>query len=427
MIGWLFVNNQRASYFQSLGLNAKRASRIISSFEHSKRNEILERISHALTVHKEVIFQQNALDIERAQIAHAENATIDRLKISPSVLAGIIESISIVQMQPDPLSVELEKWEISPGLLGRKISVPIGVIGIIYEGRPNVTVDAAVLAIKTGNAILLRGSSTAIESNKALVSIIQDALAGYDIPREAVQLVEDTSREGVLDFLTLKDFLDVVIPRGSRELIQFVVDNAKVPVIETGAGVCHLYVDSEANISMAKDILLNGKVQRPSVCNALETLLLSRGLSHKSQKQLISSLLDEQVTCYGCADTKLLDNRVLQATEKNWETEYQNRSISIKIVNTVDDAIDHISKFGTKHSECIVTDNLATASHFQKQVDASVVYHNASTRFTDGFQFGFGAELGISTQKLHARGPMGLKELTSYKYLVTGEGHCRVA
>jgi glutamate-5-semialdehyde dehydrogenase len=303
--------------------------------------------------------------------------------------------------------------------------VPIGVIGIIYEARPNVTVDAAGLCLKTGNAVVLRGGSAAIFSNRQIVAVIHEALAQSDIPADALQLIEDSNRSSVDDMLKLNGLLDVIIPRGGSSLIQHVVKNATVPVIETGAGICHTYIDKNADPAMATSISLNAKVQRPSVCNAMETLLLHEDYANEHFNELALAFKEAGVELRGCEKTLKLVPWAKTATAEDYATEYNDYILNVKIVANIDEALQHIAAYGTKHSECIVTNDNELAARFQREIDAAAVYHNASTRFTDGFEFGFGAEIGISTQKLHARGPMGLPALTSSKYFIQGNGQVR--
>jgi glutamate-5-semialdehyde dehydrogenase len=326
---------------------------------------------------------------------------------------------------PDPIGETLESGVRPNGLRIAKVRVPIGVIGIIYEARPNVTVDAAGLALKTGNAVVLRGSSSALKSNREIVGVLREALAQTDVPTEALQLIEAVDRSSVDEMLKANGFLDVVIPRGGASLIQHVVNNASVPVIETGAGVCHTYIEDSAEKEMALRIAINAKVQRPSVCNAMETLLLQAGFAERHWPELAERFRAAGVELRGCGRTHELTPWIAEANDDDWGTEYNELILSVKVVEGFDEALEHIQRYGTMHSECIVTEDAVHADRFLQEVDAAAVYHNASTRFTDGFEFGYGAEIGISTQKLHARGPMGLPALTSTKFIVSGDGQIR--
>ena len=349
---------------------------------------------------------------------------MDRLALNPDRIQGIAEGLRQIIELPDPIGDVLSQFDRPNGLHIEQIRVPLGVIGMIYEARPNVTVDAAGLCLKTGNAVVLRGGSAA-HTNKAIVKALHSALQPSDVPADAIQLIEDPNRSSVDEMLKLNGLLDVVIPRGGASLIQNVVQNATVPVIETGAGICHTFIDETANPMMAAEIAWNAKVQRPSVCNSIETLLVHEAFSTEELAKLLDRLHDRQVEIYGCERTAKLASYVKLAADDNYATEYNDYVLNVKIVNTLDEAIAHISRYGTMHSECIVTENADHARRFMQEVDAAAVYHNASTRFTDGFEFGFGAEIGISTQKLHARGPMGLPALTSSKYRIYGTGQVR--
>ncbi|GAE24839.1 gamma-glutamyl phosphate reductase [Halalkalibacter wakoensis JCM 9140] len=334
---------------------------------------------------------------------------------------GIRQVISL----QDPVGEVMTTIERPNGLNIKKIRVPLGVIGMIYEARPNVTIDASSLCLKAGNAVLLRGSSSAIHSNTALVQVVQRALEQTSIPAQAIQLIEDTSRETATEMFTLNEYLDVLIPRGGASLIQAVVKNASVPVLETGVGNCHLYIDQHANTDMAISIAVNAKTQRPSVCNAVETILVHQTWAKNHMHALLNALAEKDVTFVGDENVKQYNTNITTATEDDWANEFLDLKVALKIVNTVDEAIEHIHHYGTKHSESIISEDAESVTAFLNKVDAAAVYHNASTRFTDGFEFGFGAEIGISTQKLHARGPMGLEALTSTKYIVHGTGQVK--
>ncbi|WP_339062910.1 glutamate-5-semialdehyde dehydrogenase [Tepidibacillus marianensis] len=407
------------------GIEAKKIVQKLGSIDSEKKNEALGFIAEELLKQKDFLLYENLKDLSKGRNDGMSESLLDRLALNEKRLKEIAQSIIILIEQKDPIGETIESWTRPNGLHILKARVPLGVIGMIYEARPNVTVDAAGLAIKTGNAILLRGSSTAIHSNKALVQVIHDALSKTDIPPKTVQLIESLGHEVTSEMLRLNGLIDVLIPRGSAKLIQYVVENSTIPVIETGAGNCHVYIDEDAEFDMAKQIVLNAKTQRPSVCNAAETLLVQKEWADKYLQDLIESLKSVNVECRGCEKTIFRIPDLIKATEADWETEFLDYILAVKIVDHIDEAIDHINRYGTKHSEVIITPHAHRAEHFMKNVDAAVVYHNASTRFTDGFEFGFGAEIGISTQKLHARGPMGLTALTSYKYFVFGNGQVR--
>lgn len=407
------------------GKLAKKASYEMNQKQTKEKNEALQLIANQLLKDKGIIQKENQKDIISGKEKGLSSSILDRILLTEERLQGIAEGIELVVKLPDPVGEVLEKIEKENGLLIEKKRVPIGVIGMIYEARPNVTVDAATLALKTGNAVILRGSSSAKFSNIALVSSIHKALSQSKLPVDAVQLIENTSHEAAEELFHLKDYLDVLIPRGGKNLIDTVVSKATVPVIETGAGNCHIYIDESADIQMAKNIVLNAKTQRPSVCNAAESLLIHEKWFTLYGKEFINALLDAGVSIFGDQQVQQISAEVKQATEEDWSTEYLALTLSAKLVKNVDEAIHHINQYGTKHSEAIITENTENAKKFQLGVDAAAVYHNASTRFTDGFEFGYGAEIGISTQKLHARGPMGLPALTSSKYFISGNGQIR--
>jgi glutamate-5-semialdehyde dehydrogenase len=369
----------------------------------------------------------NALDIEAAKNHGVSSALIDRLTLNETRIRDMAIGLRQVAELPDPVGEVLQSWSRPNGLKIEKVRVPLGVIGMIYEARPNVTVDAAGLSLKTGNAVILRGSSSALHSNQKIVAILREALAQTRVPAEAIQLLEEGTREEVNQLFKLNDYLDVLIPRGGASLIRSVVENSSVPVLETGVGICHIYVDETADLEMAQRIVVNGKTQRPAVCNATETLLVHEEWAKENLPQLLQPLVEKGVELRGCPKTiQYAPNLpIIPATEEDWGTEYLDYTLSVAIVPSVQEAVRHIGKYGTKHSESIVTENQQNAEYFLNHVDAAAVYHNASTRFTDGFEFGFGAEIGISTQKLHARGPMGLPALTSYKYKIYGKGQIR--
>lgn len=406
---------------------AREASFTLGMLSTEAKNDALLAMAAGLESNIASIVEANALDIEAARNSGVSTALIDRLSLNETRILNMATGLRQVVSLPDPVGEVLESWSRPNGLKIEKVRVPLGVIGMIYEARPNVTVDAAGLSIKTGNAVLLRGSSSALHSNQKIVAILRDALAKTQVPVEAIQLLEEGTREEVNQLLKLNEYLDVLIPRGGAGLIRSVVENSSVPVLETGVGNCHIYVDETANLEMAQQIIINAKTQRPAVCNAAETLLVHEEWAKQNLSQLLQPLVDKDVELRGCPKTlQYAPNLpIVPATEVDWETEFLDYTLAVSIVPSVQEAVSHISKYGTKHSESIVTENQENADIFLSQVDAAAVYHNASTRFTDGFEFGFGAEIGISTQKLHARGPMGLPALTSYKYKIYGTGQIR--
>lgn len=390
-----------------------------------QKNKALLAMADALITESESIITANAEDLERGREQGTPESMLDRLALNNERIAGIAEGLRQIVELPDPVGEVLESFTRPDGLHIEKLRVPIGLIGIIYEARPNVTVDAAGLCLKTGNAVLLRGGSSALSSNRRIVEVLHQALAKTDLPPDALQLVEDANRSSVDEMLKLNGLLDVIIPRGGASLIRNVVANATVPVIETGAGICHTYVDETADPVMAAEITINAKAQRPSVCNSMETLLLHAAYAEQHLPALAEKFREANVVLKGCDTTHRLVPTALPVTEEDYATEYNDYILNIRVVKDLEEAMQHIAAYGTKHSECIVTRDTAHAERFLHDVDAAAVYHNASTRFTDGFEFGYGAEIGISTQKLHARGPMGLPALTSTKYRVTGNGQIR--
>ncbi|MGG3922926.1 glutamate-5-semialdehyde dehydrogenase, partial [Geobacillus thermodenitrificans] len=383
----------------------------------------LEQIAEAIDRKRAVILAENEKDMAAGRSQGLSPALLDRLQLTNERIDQIISGVRQVASLPDPVGEIIEEWTRPNGLRIQTVRVPLGVIGMVYEARPNVTVDAVSLCLKTGNAVLLRGSSSALHSNKALVSVMKEALRTTAIPETAIELLEDTSRETAQRMFRLNDYLDVLIPRGGAGLIRSVVENATVPVLETGVGNCHIFVDESAERSMAIDIVLNAKLQRPSVCNAIETVLIHERWPYVGE--LLEALHARGVELRGDRRLAAAYPFVTEATEEDWHTEYLAPILAIKLVTDVDEAIQHIHRYGTKHSEAIITENEAHVRRFFQAVDAAVLYHNASTRFTDGEQFGYGAEIGISTQKLHARGPMGLIAITTTKSLVYGTGQIR--
>ena len=415
--------NSYESIFKEMGESARAASIVLQQLPEVRINEILCDMADALVQHSEQILIANNMDMDSAR-GVVPDTMLDRLLLSKDRIHQMAEGVRQVSLLPSPVGSVLENIDRPNGLHIEKRAVPFGVIGIIFEARPNVTVDAGALCFKTANATILRGGKEAFRTNRIIVSIMQDVLEAHDLPREAIQLVEVLDREAVSVLLQQRRYIDVVIPRGGAGLIQRVVRDSIIPVIETGSGICHTYVDAEANIDMAVDIAVNAKVQRPSVCNSMETLLVHSSIAKEFLLALETKLAHHHVTIHGTPEVLQIVNGVA-VDDNSFGTEYNDFDLNVAIVSSVDEAISHINRYTTHHSEAIVTDNNTTAQHFMKLIDCSTVYHNASTRFTDGFEFGFGAEIGISTQKLHARGPMGLQALTSYKYFVFGTGQIR--
>lgn len=414
-----------------MGAQALSASRELATFDSEHKNRILLAMADQLIADEDSILESNAKDIAAAEENGLSAAMIDRLRLDPVRLAGVAGGIRQVAELHDPVGEILEEWTPSNGIKIRKKRTPIGVIGIIYESRPNVTSDAAVLCFKTGNAVILRGGSEAIHSNRAIAQSLQTGGVSEGMPEHAVQLIPFTDRESVKHMAEMDQYLDLIIPRGGAGLIETVVSLARMPVIKHYDGICHVYIDSEADLEMAEAIAINSKVQKPSVCNAMETLLIHQDIAEKLAPSIATSLRENNVQIIGCeVFIKLLSNTnpdidVKAATEEDWSTEYLDLILSIKIVESLEKGIDHINQYGSQHSDAIVTNNEAHAEIFLNEVDSAAVFWNCSTRFSDGEEFGFGAEIGISTDKLHARGPMALKELTSYKYLLLGKGQIR--
>ncbi|MCX7846056.1 MAG: glutamate-5-semialdehyde dehydrogenase [Dictyoglomaceae bacterium] len=390
-----------------------------------EKNKALEKIAEKIEKNMEKILEENTKDMERGKQKGLSRALLDRIFINEKRIKDIIKSIEDVIRLPDPVGEVISMQKRPNGILVGQMRVPLGVIFLIYEARPNVTVDGAILAIKSGNSIVLRGSADALFSNIILGKIMRDALKETTIPEDVIQVIESPEHEVVEEILKMRDYIDVVIPRGSASFIKYVIDNAKVPVIETGAGNNHIYVDEESNFEMAEEVIFNAKVQRPSVCNAIEKILIHKNIAEDFLPRIYNRLKSAGVEIKGCSETRKILPEIKEATEEDWYTEYLDLIIAIKIVDSIDSAIEHINKYNTKHSEGIITNNYQKALTFLKKVDAAAVYVNASTRFTDGGEFGLGSEIGISTQKLHARGPMGLKELTTTKYIILGEGQIR--
>lgn len=397
----------------------------LASYSTKDRNDALLRIADTIQSEARAILEANEKDVNQARSRGQSSALIDRLTLTEERISGMVSSIKLLTELDDPTGKVLWETERPNGLKIKQLSVPLGVIGMIYEARPNVTIDASAMAIKTGNAILLRGSTSTIHSNKIIVALIQQALAASGFPEETVQLIEDPDRETANSLYTLKDLIDVLIPRGGKALIETVVAKSQVPVLETGAGNCHVYIDESADREMAINIVINAKTQRPSVCNACETVIIHEKWAQENLQEFVQRLEKNGVTLKGDDKTLSHHPHIEKAVEKDFEDEFLDLTLAVKIAGSLDEAIKHIALYGTKHSEAIISENAEHVSCFFNAVDASTLYHNASTRFTDGFEFGFGAEIGISTQKLHARGPMGLKTLTTTKYYVAGQGQTK--
>ncbi len=417
-------------HIHQIGQKARRASRALALLPAAAKNAVLEGMADALVARAPAILEANARDIAGAESHGLTKAAIDRLRLTEARLTGMANDIRDVARLEDPVGKILTEWTRPNGLRIAKIRAPIGVIGIIYESRPNVTSDAAVLCIKTGNAVILRGGSESFHSNMAIAEALQVGGASRGLPADAVQLIPTTDREAVRVMAQMDKYLDLIVPRGGHSLIETVVSHARMPVIKHYHGVCHVFVDKTADLAMAESIVLNAKCQRPGVCNALETLLVHRDVADKFLTQAVPAFAKAGLAIHadpaGFQQLSTLQYQPLhEATEANWTTEYLDLIMSLRVVDDFEQAVDHIERYGSHHSDAIVTNNAATAERFLNEVDSATVYWNASTRFTDGGEFGFGAEIGISTDKLHARGPMGLEELTTYKYQIRGEGQIR--
>lgn len=404
---------------------AKAVERQVSALGELEKNNAIKNISKNLVDRMDEILKANELDLQEGRSRGLSQAMLDRLMLNEKRIRDMAYGAEQVAMLKDPVGETVRMWKRPNGLEIGQRRVPIGVIGIIYEARPNVTLDAAVLCLKTGNTVILKGGSEAIHSNCTITDIMCEALVKSGIPADGIQLVRETSREAVDAMMKMEEYIDVLIPRGGQNLIKKVVRESAVPVIQTGAGNCHIFVDESADLKMAEDIVVNAKTQRPAVCNSMETLLVHKAVAETFLPGMCQKLKELGVEIRGCKRTKAIAGWVNEADEKDWETEYDDLILAVKIVDSVDEAIDHIEKYSTGHSESIITRDYENSRKFLDQVDSAAVYVNASTRFTDGFEFGFGAEIGISTQKLHARGPMGLQELTTTKYVIYGNGQIR--
>lgn len=411
---------------EQMGAKAKEAARVLS-VAGSKKDLALNSIADALIEHKDEIIKANNIDIEYGKEIGLTPSLIDRLTLGEDRIKGMADGVRKVSSLPDPIGNVISGNTLPNGLTVTRVKVPLGVIGIIFEARPNVTADAASLCLKAGNAVILRGGKEAINSNKAIAKIMRDAVEKVGLPKDSIQLIEDTTRQSSTELMQLSDYLDVLIPRGGAGLIKAVVENSKVPVIETGVGNCHVYVDKYADIDMASEIIFNAKTSRPSVCNAIETILVHKDIAKDALPKIKEKLDTKNVQIRGCKTTKkILGDDIVDAEESDYYTEFLDYILACKVVDSIDEGIAHIAKYSSGHSECIITNDYARANKFKKEVDAAAVYVNASTRFTDGGEFGLGAEIGISTQKLHARGPMGINELTSSKFIVEGNGQIRI-
>ena len=410
---------------EQLGKNAKEASRILMTASTTQKDAALSAIAAAFRKNKAYILEENKKDLDAAEANGMSRAMLDRLALNDMRVQGLSDAASDVMALEDPIGKIRGGTTRPNGLIIEKVSVPLGVVAVIYEARPNVTAEAATLCLKSGNCVILRGGKEALRSNRAIAETMRKAIASVGLPRDCVQLVEDTTRDSANALMTLTDYVDVLIPRGGAGLIRACVEHAQVPLIETGTGNCHVYVDKDADLDMATRIIYNAKVSRPSVCNACESLVLHRDIAKKALPLIASSLQSANVVIHGDETVCALLPDAIPATEEDYGKEYLGYEISIKVVDSLDDAVAHIRRYSTGHSECIVTNSLPASQQFTAQVDAAAVYVNASTRFTDGGCFGFGAEIGISTQKLHARGPLGLQQLTSEKYIVRGNGQIR--
>lgn len=414
---------------ESLSKAARKAGLVLAHASRAQKDEAIEAIASALLARESEILAANTEDITRSRSEGISESLIDRLMLNPTRIAGIAGGARKIKALPDPVGIIRRERTLENGLHLKQVTVPFGVVGMIYEARPNVTVDAAVILLKSGNCALLRGSSSAARSNEILVSIMRDAVATVGLPEDIIQLVPSTDRSSVTELLHARGLVDLVIPRGSAALIRTVVDEAKVPTIETGAGVCHVYVDKDGDLAKALPIVINAKVQRPSVCNAAETLLVHKDIADQFLPMALKALSEEKVVLHGDAQTLAIAQKLgiaaTLATDENWSTEYGVLEMNVRVVDSVDQAAEHIRTYGTNHTEAIISENSRAIESFINQLDAAAIMINASTRFTDGEEMGFGAEIGISNQKTHARGPMGLEEMTTTTWIVTGTGQIR--
>ena len=412
-------------YIDELGLKALKAKDELVSINSKMKDEALRVMAQQLVKNSSTILSANQLDVICARERKVKESLVDRLLLTTSRIEGMAKGLIEASQYPDPIGKVLYETDMPQGMKLKKITVPMGVIGIIYESRPNVTADAAGLCFKAGSAVILRGGSDAINSNKAIVRVLRNALDMLGINNDSIQLVEDTSRETATEMMRAVKYIDLLVPRGGAALIASVIENATVPVIETGTGNCHVYIDKECDEKKAVDITINAKCSRPGVCNAIETLLVHKDVYKRVLPKIEEKLLEYNVQIRACERAKQVLNSSVDATEEDWATEFLDFILAVKVVDDIDEAISHINKYGTKHSECIITEIEENKKLFTNKIDAACVYVNASTRFTDGGEFGLGAEIGISTQKLHARGPMGANEITTYKYIIDGQGQIR--
>lgn len=412
-------------HIRLMGVKARDAGLQMAKAGSARKRAALERMAAVLQESQETIQQANDIDVAAALARGLPKAKADRLRLTEKVVGEMVQGLREVAALPDPIGEVTQMWVRPNGLRVGKMRIPLGVIGIIYESRPNVTVDAAALCIKAGNAVILRGGSEAVNSNRCLADLLRATLAAVELPRDAVQLVATTDREAVLELLKLEDYIDVMIPRGGEDLIRFVAEHARMPVLKHYKGVCHVFVDAEADLEMAEQICLNAKVQRPGVCNAMETLLVHRDSAAQFLPKMAAGFAKEGVELRGCERTRSLLTGCLPANESDWYEEYLDLILAVRIVDSLEDAIEHIVRYGSQHTEAIVTSNFARAHRFLQEVPSSLVLVNASTRFNDGFQLGLGAEIGISTSRLHAFGPMGVEELTTTKFIALGDGQLR--
>ncbi|MFE3975008.1 MULTISPECIES: glutamate-5-semialdehyde dehydrogenase [unclassified Peribacillus] len=406
-------------------ITAKKAAKILSMLTTEEKNDALRIVANELEKEYGIILDANKKDLKKGREKGFDQAYMDRLALTQERVSDFAEGLREVAGLPDPTGDVLSDWTLENGLKVQEVRVPLGVIGMIYEARPNVTADAAGLALKSGNAIVLKGGSSSLSSNKMIVEVMHRALEKTKIPKEAVQFIASTDRATTQKLFTMKEHIDVLIPRGGASLIKAVVENATVPVLETGVGNCHIYFDKEAETEKALNIIINAKTDRPAVCNAAETLIVHKDWLSENKEILAETLKEYGITIHGDQEAAAVLLNVIPANEEDWANEYLSLDLAVKTVNSLDEAIEHIDQYGTKHSEAIITENDDTAKRFMQLVDAAAIYHNASTRFTDGGALGFGAEIGISTQKLHARGPMGLPALTTIKYMMSGNGQIR--
>ena len=410
---------------EKMGIKARNAAAVLAKSTDAQRIAALLRMSENLMDDTELILAANQKDLTAAAGTGMTQAMLDRLALTPKRVTVMAQALRETAALPDPLGEILWEDTRPNGLQIHRVSVPLGVIALIFEARPNVVSDAAGICLRAGNACILRGGKEALQSNLSIARSLRRALKETGLPEDCVQLVNNTSRESADALMRLSDYVDVLIPRGGQELIRRVVEHASVPILETGEGVCHIYVDKDAEIGMAASIIYNAKVSRPSVCNACECMLIHRDIAEKALPEIAKRLLEAGVIIKGDTESQAIDSHIIPASQADWGREYLNLTIACRVVAGLDEAVNHIARFGTGHSEAIITDNADAAATFMRQVDAAALYHNASTRFTDGGEFGFGAEIGISTQKLHARGPLGIKALTSFKYIITGNGQTR--